>query len=358
MYLVLCGACARCDSDPPTLTCDSPWISLDPGTCVELTNPCDDHQWTRVDVFRLCDESRGLFVRGQDSPRARFLCADASIGNLIDEPVDFFYARPNETGDGQLRVTIGFTPLSVVASATPSSIPVGGSSQLNASATGGTPPYSYAWTPIGGLSDPSIASPTASPSVTTQYTVVVTDSIGTTTTASVVVNVGLGAVATANPTTIAAGQSSNLDVQASGGTPPYSYDWSPAASLDDATIQSPVASPTTTTQYNVVVSDAIGAQVAATVTVTVTVPNLQACFTLQPLSPISVQADGSCSVGNIVTYNWWPDFLGPNQPPSFSESDPIPPPFLYEISGEHTIRLEVVDAMGNTDVVIVPFTVQ
>jgi hypothetical protein len=47
-------------------------------------------------------------------------------------------------------------------------------------ASGGTPPYTFSWTPTTGLNDPTIAKPTASPATTTTYTVTVTDSKGKT----------------------------------------------------------------------------------------------------------------------------------------------------------------------------------
>src|SRR5688572_4912220 len=172
--VVLAGNQPACDNRPPTLVCDEISIQLDPGQCVDLPNPCADNQWVRLDAFRLCEAPDGLTVQTQREPRARQLCADSRVGTLIDLPIEFYYARPNESGVGTIRVTVGSTPLLVSASANPTLISAGGSSQLDAVASGGTPPYSYAWTPATGLSAADIANPIAQPNVSTQYTVVVT----------------------------------------------------------------------------------------------------------------------------------------------------------------------------------------
>lgn len=50
----------------------------------------------------------------------------------------------------------------------------------NPTASGGTADYFYSWTPVDNLNDNAIANPTASPTETTDYTVVVTDINGCT----------------------------------------------------------------------------------------------------------------------------------------------------------------------------------
>jgi gliding motility-associated-like protein len=50
--------------------------------------------------------------------------------------------------------------------------------QLNGSASSGTPPYTYAWTPGTGLSDSTITNPTTTVSANVTYCLVVTDSLG------------------------------------------------------------------------------------------------------------------------------------------------------------------------------------
>jgi len=65
----------------------------------------------------------------------------------------------------------------------------GASTQLTCLASGGTEPYTYLWSPATGLSSTTITSPVASPTVTTTYTVQVTDAASRITTDSVVVTV-------------------------------------------------------------------------------------------------------------------------------------------------------------------------
>ena len=65
------------------------------------------------------------------------------------------------------------------------SVTIGG----NPTATGGVPGYTYLWSPSMGLSATGIANPSASPMVTTTYTVTVSDNNGGTATSSVIVAV-------------------------------------------------------------------------------------------------------------------------------------------------------------------------
>ncbi len=60
---------------------------------------------------------------------------------------------------------------------------------LSSTVTGGTPGYSYSWSPATGLNNPAIANPVASPVVTTTYTLTVTDSRGCTRNLDITINV-------------------------------------------------------------------------------------------------------------------------------------------------------------------------
>lgn len=68
---------------------------------------------------------------------------------------------------------------------------------------------------------------------------------------------------------ICPGDSVKLSGSASGGTPPYSYSWSPSTGLSGADVAQPMASPTQTTTYTLTVTDAEGKKGSDTVKVSV-----------------------------------------------------------------------------------------
>jgi len=123
-------------------------------------------------------------------------------------------------------------------------------------AAGGTGTLSYSWnttpvqiTPIAGNLPPGL------------YTVVVTDANNCTTTATVTINPSTSPVVTplnlgSNPICIS--QSTQLDANVLGGTPPYVYNWTPSTGLSATNVKSPMANPIITTTYTVDVSDVDG----------------------------------------------------------------------------------------------------
>ena len=135
----------------------------------------------------------------------------------------------------------------------------GQSITLNAS--GGT---SYLWSPATGLSSATVASPVASPTTSTIYTVMVTNAAGCESTAQVTVNVRATPVLTVSGnSTICAGTSTTLSVSGA-----QTYVWSPSTGLNNPRSATPIASPTTTTTYTVT-GDNGGCTATGTVTVTV-----------------------------------------------------------------------------------------
>ena len=130
-------------------------------------------------------------------------------------------------------------------------------------ASGGSEPYTFAWSPVTGLSSASVANPDASPVSTTTYTVTVIDNDGNEAIDEIIVT------ALPNPTADAGGDLSLCEGEsttiggsptASGGSEPYTYAWSPATGLSSTTAANPNANPTSTTTYTVTVEDANGCE--------------------------------------------------------------------------------------------------
>ena len=90
----------------------------------------------------------------------------------------------------------------------------------------------------------------------------------------------LNVTATANPSTIPLGNSSTLTANASGGNGNYSYSWTPTTGLNNANIQSPIATPNSSTTYTVHVSSN-GQTATANVTVNVVKPPTNLTATVQ-----------------------------------------------------------------------------
>lgn len=137
---------------------------------------------------------------------------------------------------------------------------------------GGTPPYTYSWTPSTGLNNISIANPVANLSSAITYTLSVTDHSGATSTSDVSVTIlSAPTVSAGTSQTICSGDSVSIggSPTASGGTSPYIYVWSPVDSLNNDTIANPTVRPIGTTVYNVIVIDSNSCQGTASVTITV-----------------------------------------------------------------------------------------
>ena len=95
-----------------------------------------------------------------------------------------------KTATDTVVVTVTASASTLVASAGgDKSITAGGSTTLNGSASGGTSPYTYSWSPTTALSSGTAAAPTASPTSTTTYVLTVKDAAGKTATASATVTV-------------------------------------------------------------------------------------------------------------------------------------------------------------------------
>ncbi|MEO5585619.1 MAG: PKD domain-containing protein, partial [Flavobacteriales bacterium] len=202
---------------------------------------------------------------------------------------------------------------------------------------GGALPYSYVWST--GATSEQITGLGAG-----TYDVSVTDAEGCTRQASytlvdpVPFTSSVGA-----DTTICPGGQAILYAQGIGGTPDYTFAWSP---------EGPVVAPSQTTTYTVVVSDANGCE-AAPKQITVTVPSDQAvAVTSTPLDGCATHCitfTASSSTQN--TYAW---DLGDGATAADSVVE-----HCYATPGQYTVNLVVVQSSGCPDInsSVGPFTI-
>jgi len=115
------------------------------------------------------------------------------------------------------------------------------------SASGG---IGYLWSPAATLSNSNIPNPIATPVVTTEYIVIVTDTNGCSNTDTVIVSLSDSIIAVAGPD-ISICEGSDTMLLATGGA---NYVWTPSTGLSNPFIANPVASPSVTTTYTVNVS--------------------------------------------------------------------------------------------------------
>jgi hypothetical protein len=164
------------------------------------------------------------------------------------------------TATGQTTVTVNQVP--VPNAGADVSICAGTQVNLAASATGGISPCTYDWN--NGLG--AGAAKSVTPLTTTAYTVTVTNASGCTGTDQVVVNVSQVPVADAGvDVTICKNFSATLVASATGGTSPYTYNWSNGLGSG----ASKIVTPTATQTYTVTVTSANGCISIDQVTVTV-----------------------------------------------------------------------------------------
>ena len=158
--------------------------------------------------------------------------------------------------------------------------------------SGGSPPYTFLWTPIGGTSA------TANGLSGGTYSVTITDMDNCTTIGTVSISepTPLNATIQSSPT---CGLNSGIAIaDANGGIPPYSYNWFPTGGNDS------IATNLATGVYNAVVTDANGCSVSQSINV-VSTPFANASIT---------PGDITIEIGNSVNllasggsnYQWYP----------------------------------------------------
>lgn len=224
-------------------------------------------------------------------------------------------------------------------------------SPVTLTATGGG---TYTWSSGG-----TTATEIVTPSNTTTYTVVVSN--GTCTdTATITVNVSSGPTVNAGTdTTINFGGSAQLSSNG-GGT----YSWTPSSDLDNATAANPVATPTVTTTYTVMVTDTSGCVSYDTVTVTV-IFDCGTIFVPNIFSPNfdqhndELQVYGTLCVDDFhwAIYDRWGELVfettDPNQKwdGTYKSKMLDPAVFVYRLSYTEISTGEAKEAHGNVTLV-------
>ncbi len=209
------------------------------------------------------------------------------------------------------NVVVTVNPLPVAEANINQTINYGTSTTLAGSATGGTTPYaSYSWSPTSSLVNANVQNPTTTNlTVTTVYTLTVTDAKGCTSTDQMTVVVQgspLTVVATVNDNVICKGETVQLTGTPAGGSGSYpTWTWSSTPAGFSSNIQNPTATPTITTTYKVTVNDGYN---TATSSVIVTVNNLP---TAEAGANVSV-CSGSCATltatgAGTGSYTWSPN---------------------------------------------------
>ena len=209
----------------------------------------------------------------------------------------------------QSNIIVGLTNTLAIQAISDTSICESRSINLNAISNAAQ----YSWTPSTGLSNPAIANPVASPTITTTYFVDASlgacqgrDTVTITVLPAPVANAG-------NDQRVCLNDSVQLN--GSGG---LNYQWSPALTLSSGTISNPFARPKQTTIYNLFVADANGCRSLAADVVTVTVippvnPNITNDTYVTPGQTLQLHSEGGAN------YSWSPS-SGLNNP---FISDPI-----------------------------------
>ncbi len=246
-------------------------------------------------------------------------------------------------------VVVSAQPLSADFSFSPATVVVGNPVNFTGSATGGTPPYSFAWN-FGDGSSASGVSVLHSYSVKGSYTVtlIVTDMNGVFARASRAVAVSpqpLAADFTFTPANPTAGKPVSFTATVFGGTSPYAFNWA-FGDGQSGTGQNPTHSFSVKGSYTVslTVTDMNSASVSATHTIVVSPQTIVVDFVVSPTAP---------TVGRSATFT--ATVSGGTSPFVFawsfgdgSTGSGNPVGHTYNATGPVTVSLNVTDMNGAT----------
>jgi gliding motility-associated-like protein len=269
--------------------------------------------------------------------------------NINNNTLDTILTYPTASTTYTVTATNGACSSTATVSVNVNPLPVPGvnpinpqicqGSSVNMTASGGT---NYVWSPGTGLNTTVGATVTASPTTTTPYTIVVTDANGCVDSMVNTVTFFPNPTVTASSAAPGVCLTFNTQLNANGAV---NYAWSPAAGLSATNIANPTASPLTTTNYQVIGTDANGCMDTAFVNILV-YPNPVAGFTAPvtascaPLT-VSLLDNSNISSGTIASYLWNVETMG--------SSNLQNPGFTFTSPGDYDVNLIVVSDQGCTD---------
>jgi PKD repeat protein len=247
----------------------------------------------------------------------------SAVSPLVFDSVDTVHVTCNGNGDGSVTVNV----------------------------SGGVPGYTYSWVP--NVSSTNSASGLSGGN----YQITVTDSNLDQIIANVTINepvvLSSGLVPTAS---ICQGDSVQLASLISGGTPPYSYTWTPASDISDAISAAPYVYPSIVgnTSYSLDVIDANGCTLSASSTIAVLpVPTANFIASDECLGTANCFVDISTTqAGGGAIATWTYDFgdassLDMNQNPCH----------VYASDGTYSVQLLIETTDGCKDSMTIPVTV-
>lgn len=178
----------------------------------------------------------------------------------------------------------------------------GGSATLTSNPTGGVSPFTYSWSPTAGLSCASCQSTTATPTIATTYSLLVTDKNGCTGASTYSIGLHPSPVANLNSLHASCNGLCNGGIQPVNiaGSPPFTFSWQPGGQTTSAISN---LCPNT---YSVTITDSKGCSAISIDTI------------LQPpvLTSTAIPTTSSCCNGTVTaqanggslpyTYSWQP----------------------------------------------------
>jgi gliding motility-associated-like protein len=276
----------------------------------------------------LCFGGSGSVVLNATGANAPYTYGGSPTQNLSPGTYTYTATSTNGCVSAPVSITITQPQAGLILSNTQVNVLCFGNNtgSIDLTVSGGTGPYTYAWSNNTTAQDPSNL-------IAGAYTVTVTDANGCAATATVTITQPASAlVATTTQVMIACfgGSTGSVNMTPTGGTAPYTYVWT-----GGSTAQSAIGVPAGT--YTVVVTDANG----CTTTISATITQPQA-----PLSLATTQVNVLCFGNSTGSIDLSPSGGTPGYTYAWSNNSTIQDP-LNLIAGTYTVV--VTDANGCID---------